>query len=393
MTGTLCLAYACLGGICTTLGVNVLQYKKHLEQSGRHVSTPLQDTCSVVLNFLFSGLSIVFFVLATGYGPVSIAMPVLSGTCLLSNMVVQISLGIEHYSKSMRVGTWVLVFAIVSLVDIGPKDQTFSDPLALLLTISGSLAMVGQLVLMILSMIAIASLRAAPPSSMPKIFAFAFLVATSTVVSASVGKLMQMDLGSDVRILCIAVYITLGAISFVGAAAAASETDGSTYLPVRSCVQLLLNAVTGLGVWEDWRTVTSWTAYTCVYILIVLGVYEVSSFDMAHLMGGHAEAKESKFSKAARHMSMVWEDESDDVTLASDALRNMLADGLHSRDVKAQDLLELTMRLVEAKHNAGSTEVVKEWAQELRHFKHYYDLTSAGLKPKSRNNLYRAPTM
>eukprot|EP00933_Yihiella_yeosuensis_P007118 TRINITY_DN112027_c0_g1_i1.p1 TRINITY_DN112027_c0_g1~~TRINITY_DN112027_c0_g1_i1.p1 ORF type:complete len:452 (+),score=65.64 TRINITY_DN112027_c0_g1_i1:143-1357(+) len=404
MASLQCLALASLGGLSTTLGVNVVQYKNHLENSGRRKFSQFETSCCFALNVIFSGGSIVFFVLSTGYGPVSIAMPILSATTLLANMAVQISLGIEHYTKSMKVGTWVLVFSIMCLVDVGPRDQKFDDPLSLLMTIPGATSMLLQLILMGLGIIGIFWWKNESQSSLPKILAYAFTVATSTTLGASIGKLMQMQLEFNARLLCIAVYLSLGVVSFAAAAIAASETDGSTYLPVRSCVQLLLNALTGLCVWEDWKTINGWTAYTAVYILIVLAVYEVSAFDLAHFFGDCNLARDEhdtgglakkEFSRAARQLTMTWQDDVDVRKEEVDALRSLLSHGLKTHNVTEKDLLELTLMLAENHKDSDFTRsTVSSWMNDRIHFfKQYYELTSNGILPRSRKNLYRAPTI
>ena len=34
---------------------------------------------------------------------------------------------------------------------------------------------------------------------------------------------------------------------------------------------MLVNAITGILVWQDWRVIDSWTGYICVFLLLVLG--------------------------------------------------------------------------------------------------------------------------
>eukprot|EP00931_Biecheleriopsis_adriatica_P004230 TRINITY_DN105931_c0_g1_i1.p1 TRINITY_DN105931_c0_g1~~TRINITY_DN105931_c0_g1_i1.p1 ORF type:complete len:411 (-),score=67.54 TRINITY_DN105931_c0_g1_i1:37-1248(-) len=394
---TLCVALSCVGGLCTTLGVNVLQYKNHLEKSGRHVFTPIQSSVCVGLNITFSLASIVFFVLATGFGPVSIAMPVLSASCLLGNMAVQVSMGMQHFTKSMTVGTWVLVFAVLCLIDVGPKGQNFDDPLSLLMTPLGAASVLVQLALIVLGSIGVASMKSAPQSSMPKILSFALLVAASTSLGASIGKLMQMHLEFWPRTICIGGYLGCGVVSFAGAVLAADSCDGSVYLPVRSCIQLLLNAATGLCVWEDWRTIEYWTSYTSVYILIVLGVYEVSSYDLGTLfsdIGHHSIIPQTEFEKAAQKLTQVWQECPDEEEKLADAVSDVLHRGLKSKDINQKDLLELIMQLLKKHKELGPRETAATWmSDKVHHFRHYYDHTADGLLPRNRKNMYRAATV
>jgi len=34
---------------------------------------------------------------------------------------------------------------------------------------------------------------------------------------------------------------------------------------------MLVNAMTGILVWQDWRVIDSWTGYICVFLLLALG--------------------------------------------------------------------------------------------------------------------------
>lgn len=55
--------------------------------------------------------------------PIAVAMPIQTGATLFINMVFQMALGIKAYSKMMRIGTLVLVVAVMALIDIGPAAQ------------------------------------------------------------------------------------------------------------------------------------------------------------------------------------------------------------------------------------------------------------------------------
>lgn len=240
---------------------------------------------NIVIGLSGTGL----FVVATGAGPVSVAMPITTGMGVFLNMIMQIALGIECYTKSMRVGTWILFAAVMALIDLGPKEQEYEDPFALLLTTAGIVASALQLGLLITGFVMIAVFKNADNGSLSKNLGYAVVVALSTSIGASVGKVMQMPMALPARVATISLYLVCGLVSFGLAAVAATETDAALNMPLRSCVQLIANAATGIAIWQDWRVLTDWDAYTCVYIIIVLAVYEVSSFDFFPVdLPGHA---------------------------------------------------------------------------------------------------------
>merc|ERR1712096_158443 len=179
----------------------------------------------------------------------------------MGNMVVRVGLGIEQYNKSMRVGTWVLLFAVLCLINVGPSDQEYPDPLGLFTTLPGMTVSIVQLAFLVLGFVFIAVTRQASRQSIVKICSYGMVVATATAVGASVGKVMQMpDCGVVARVLLALLYVVCGIISFGMAAIAATECDDSVYLPVRCCLQLLVNAATGMCVWQDWRVINDWIA-------------------------------------------------------------------------------------------------------------------------------------
>ena len=51
------------------------------------------------------------------------------------------------------------------------------------------------------------------------------------------------------------------------------------YIPTKMCLSLFLNAITGVLVWEDWRVIYSWLGYICTFLLMLLGVYLMSTLE------------------------------------------------------------------------------------------------------------------
>eukprot|EP00913_Durusdinium_trenchii_P001846 g1712.t1 len=57
-------------------------------------------------------------------GAVATVMPIQTGANLLGNMLWQTLLGMKYYTKSMRVGTIVLICAVMELSEIGPQEPS-----------------------------------------------------------------------------------------------------------------------------------------------------------------------------------------------------------------------------------------------------------------------------
>jgi len=289
----LLVIFACAGGFLQALAATILAYAEFLEQSGKKQFTSSQHTLFLVVNILMSMSGIALFVLATGYGPVSLATPLTAGSGLIVNMALQIKLGLSHYTKSMRVGTLVLAIAVTAIVDVGPQEQKDQDALKLLGEPLGFMCMLSVASLIVGGMALAKALDQKPMTSLMKILGYSMLVASSTVLGASLGKLAQMQLPLFSRVVVILLYILMGLFSLLGNSFAAKKTDMSLYMPMYYCLQLLLNCFIGLCVWQDYKVIVSPTGYACVYLLVVLGSYEVSSIDLFENFGAYGVGRHS----------------------------------------------------------------------------------------------------
>merc|ERR1711920_450137 len=77
-------------------------------------------------------------------------------------------------------------------------------------------------------------------------------------------------------VVCIA-YAFTGVTNTWSSIAAAKKLNQATFIPFASVASLLVNASNGLILWEDSRSIETWVSYTCIHILICLGIYDLSS--------------------------------------------------------------------------------------------------------------------
>jgi hypothetical protein len=52
-----------------------------------------------------------------------------------------------------------------------------------------------------------------------------------------------------------------------------TEVVQSKFVPINATCLMLLNAVTGIIIWEDWRVIASWVGYVCVFLLLALASF------------------------------------------------------------------------------------------------------------------------
>jgi len=273
-----------------------LAYTQHLTRSRQRTFTSCQHLCVVVLNIVMSLSSIALYVMATGYGPVAVATPLNAGASLVSNMVLQIALGISEYSKSMRVGTIVLVVAIAALVDLGPTEQHGQDALELLQALPCIACLIVMSIFLLVGAISVRVYDKEPQSSMVKALSYSTLVASVASLCQSCGKLAQMELSPVPQALLLLISILLTVFCMLGGAMAAKKSDLALFVPTYYCLQLLMNLALGLFLWQDYKVIDHWIGYICVYVLVMMGSYNVAKFDLFEHLGLYGIDEQSALS-------------------------------------------------------------------------------------------------
>merc|ERR1711916_52989 len=140
--------------------------------------------------------------------------------------LIQGAVGCLYYSKSMRVGTYILALSAVQLIYVGPSDaENPEDPVGL---VSKPLA-VGWLTLM-------------------------------AALNNSLNKVIS-EVPLAVKVPCLLLYIFMGNMSTVFQAWGNASLNNGLSVPCFSCVQVLLNGLTGIFIWGDLDRTEHWLAY------------------------------------------------------------------------------------------------------------------------------------
>ena len=172
-----------------------VQVKRHAAAGGAAAAADYsraQRCLHAFTNVVLSLASVGCFIIATGYGPVALAMPLQTGASLMLNMWVQTLLQMKRYTKEMTTGTLVLVCAVVILVDVGKREQNLA-PMPLLQT-TPALAWNAGCVAM--CFIGAWGIKATQVGSMAQIGAYSLAISASTVIAASVGKICRKPLAA-----------------------------------------------------------------------------------------------------------------------------------------------------------------------------------------------------
>ena len=213
--------------------------------------------CSVVFNF-----------------PVSLVVPFFFSSCLLCNILV-VGLLQEPFTKIMRVGTYVIVVSVILLPSVGPQLQdgqtltTILQPWYTVVWFVGlcSAALVTALVLVLTDL-------AQYPTPFFRYGILFTARASSLCVNLTVSRLLVLDPPSRMWVIfLVGTKLITGAIYTYAIViqSMAGVVEQATFVPINATLIIVLNALTGCIIWEDWKTISSWSGYVCVFALLGLG--------------------------------------------------------------------------------------------------------------------------
>jgi hypothetical protein len=271
----ICIILAAVGGAIEVFATALLAYKDAVEsETGRKWSRAAR-ICALIANVCLQFLSSVLGnLIATWFGPVSLVGPVFLCAQLVANMIVfGYLLGLESFNKDMKVGTYVVVIGVVLLPVVGPAAQEDQDIAALLATWY-SYAWSGLLVIaMLVSSAMLIFLKVTMLRESYRIAILLVARATSFAVNLTVSKLMVLDVTLIVLVTAITLKVASGGIITHACIVQASAVPQGTFTPLCASALIIVNAITGMIIWEDWRVVGSWLGYACVFVQLILGNY------------------------------------------------------------------------------------------------------------------------
>jgi len=279
------------------------------------------------------GGALVLPLIASWYGPTSIQLPVYQASMLLWNLVLMSALGMENFKKNQHVGTEVIVVATVMLIDAGPVASSAQDEAAFahLGTTALTLAWMGVLcALWLFSAVGMVQDARGKVVDAPNTLLLIYVLAQGIGTSAttSLGKLLSLADGNAL-VAVGALYGLAGLTNTLSSVIAAKKLNQAEFIPFASVCSLLLNQVSGLLLWEDWRTIKLWVSYTGIHVLIVLGIYDLSSAG-SELIDYAAQVRESYSTSPANRIRKI--------ARMSGIIRGMQS-GLNSRGGKAREVL------------------------------------------------------
>lgn len=276
---------ACLN-VVAVLGLALQSYKNDKDIHSKDLPLTEESIVGVKLSLptnlgiqLASGF---IHTVSTWYGPISIIMPVRVSAQLLFNLLFFGYLGVEEPSTDLKFGTFMVVSGAIFLPMFGPtiqQDQTFNDLLSEPLSLYWSIA-----ISVIAAFAGFISLRffiaKCSIDSVQNQFKFQVLLIariSSAVLSTSASKFLISAPGNFQMIFFI--YIMCSFVIMIVAFLQVSEINDAHFVSASGCGVQLLNAMTGIIVWQDWRVVQSWAGYAIAMAQIIAGVYYISCLE------------------------------------------------------------------------------------------------------------------
>ena len=281
-----CLVLSAIGGMMGVLATAILAYPDAQKLRGKPWS-PCMQHMALLLSLVFQLGIAIATIAATWYGPVSIAVPTGASAQLLFNMVMfGVFLGLESFSKEMRVGAYVVVLAAILLPVVGPGVQENQDILLLLQTLGAivwSSILLASLAMSTVGLI-ISNIRRKQDTSSTlqdfNMFVFNLVAQTSgAVVGTTVAKMFVLVQGAALGV-CVALWLVSSLILVYATILQATTVSQGKFVPLSVGTKIAVNAITGIIIWEDWRVVTSWVGYVCVFLYLMLGNYLLCDVDL-----------------------------------------------------------------------------------------------------------------
>lgn len=265
----ICCSLAALGGILEVAATAVTAVPAVREKEGIALRWWVQWLAiagNVGLQAIGSVLS---HLIATWFGPVSLVVPFFYSATLLSNMLIFGLLG-ERFTKNMRVGTHVIVVANILLPVVGPNIQEGQE-ISTLLRHWYSIVWF-TLLLVACAVTGILLLLDITRYSM-RVRTVILLAARAAAISVNLTVSRAFILGLNDAVLgaFIAIKLVSGSIYTYAIVVQSFAVEQARFVPLNATTIIIVNALTGIIIWEDWRVVSSWYGYICIFVLLGLG--------------------------------------------------------------------------------------------------------------------------
>ena len=267
-------------GTSSTLANVVILYEDDRAKAG-HKASRCRKICAMLLTLLFLGLSTLFLTVAPWFGPISLYGPTAMSSKMITNVIlVGGVMKRDKLTKETQVATAIVVIAVLLLPLVGPGIQDDQDVEELFFMPHALAVNIFLLVVFVLSSIYMFAVNL---STKPQWLVQVVLLNVSVIASAMAGTLSKALIGvsGPFQAVLLITYIAMQIIHIIENIIEATAVDSLIFfIPLYTLMSLVLNAILGIVVWEDWRVIESYLGYLCTFVLMLLGVYLLSDLDV-----------------------------------------------------------------------------------------------------------------
>merc|ERR1712157_219183 len=230
-------------------------------------------------------------------------VPVILSSQLVFNMIMFGDLlRTEKILKEARMGTYTVALAAILLPIVGPSVQENQDiieliyqPRSVLLIGITSITIVVAFPFMIMEDMRFARIKASEgytgvEYSTPSFITNVLTQSISQVMQSTAAKMFDLVTG-QMLVMTVTVWIITTITQTVAIFQQGTTVKQSTFIPMNTMATVLLNAIFGMVVWEDWKVVQSWNGYSLSIVLMLLGNFMISDF-FAETLKNRGEVQE-----------------------------------------------------------------------------------------------------
>lgn len=412
MPGAFGVASAILSGILYALAANITSYTASLKAKGNDISDR-KNLWVHICSFVLFGIGGLLMTAAYASGDsVAFINAAMMATNLLFNMIFQMSLEINIYSKSMRFGTTIFLVAVVQLSYVGPSKRGEVDIKAMF---TGQEAIAWFLVLAslaALSLIGIASTQNRDSGSFVKIGSWSMGISCLACIADNAASSFGLLQGWPL-VAVVTGYVLLSIIVLGASSKAPGVCNAAVYVPAQLCLQLVLNMCTGMFVWSDAERTPALPPYLACFALCIISVGLLSEdINIWHGMRLIFMIRRNKLSEgyssgplgtSLLELKKHWEALNNDLSpqqrqveenSAKASLKESLIVALSLATISHEDIVDLCMLLHEDRGNFAASAAFVRWVESqevyLRYVSHdpkFINAFRALLTPSERARL------
>jgi hypothetical protein len=312
-----------VSGFLRVVATMVLAYPEYIaKNNGDSTESSSRRPIYIAIHVGLLAIAAVVSIVGSVHGPVSIAVPVQTGSALLFNVIAMgLVLKMRTFDKVQRTGTYVVFFSVLSLIDVGPSTQDGQDVVKLLshpgamtwsLFVSAGLIMSTMGTIQLLkggraneedgnssrhvsiggdnsilgsnnSILVVGGNNSTTTNNSlgeKEYFLILLVGATlSNVAMATSGKCLGYLTGIQFSIAFL-YYVAAALLGLLFSVTSATACDQGIFTPACSVALVIVNWFTGILIWEDWRVMDTWVGYICACLLMCCGVYLLAEIDL-----------------------------------------------------------------------------------------------------------------